>query len=211
MMEDNEEVDYDDAQIPIHAGFGAFDDDTAIDEPEADDAENEPTDELGHALCGEREDCESEKERLKFQQMIEDHRKLLYPGCEDGLKKLGTTLELLQWKATYGVSDKGFGELLKLLKKMLPKDNELPSTTYEAKQLVCPLGLEVQKIHACPDDYILYRGDYENLDACPVCGALHYKFRKDDPGDVEGEHPRKRVPAKVMWYSPIIPHLKRLF
>ena len=95
MMEDNEEVDYDDAQIPIHAGFGAFDDDTAMEEPEADAAENEPTDELGQALCGEREDYESEKERLKFQQMIEDHRKLLYPGCEDELKKLGTTLELL--------------------------------------------------------------------------------------------------------------------
>ena len=37
-------------------------------------------------------------ERLKFQKMLEDHRKLLYPGCENGLKKLGTTLELLQWK-----------------------------------------------------------------------------------------------------------------
>ena len=106
-------------------------------------------------LCGEREDCESEKERLKFQQMIEDHHKLLYPRYEDGLKKLGTTLELLQWKETYGVSDKEFGELLKLLKKMLHKDNELPSTTYEAKQLIFPLGLEVQKIHACPNDCIL--------------------------------------------------------
>ena len=94
---------------------------------------------------------------------------------------------------------------------MLPKDNELPTTTYEAKQLVCPLGLEVQKIYACPNDCILYRGEYENLDACPVCSALRYKIRKDDPGDVEGEHPRKSVPAKVMWYSPIIPCLKRLF
>ena len=124
---------------------------------------------------------------------------------------LWTTLELLQWKATYGVSDKEFGELLKLLKKMLPKDNELPSTTYELKQLVCPQGLEVKKIHACPNDCILYRGDYENLDACPVCGALRYKIRKDDPGDIEGERPQKRVPTKVMWYSPIIPHLKHLF
>ena len=61
-------------------------------------------------------------------------------------------------------------------KKMLPKYNILPSTTYEAKQLVFPLGLEVQKIHACPNDCILYRGDYENLDACPVCGALRYKI-----------------------------------
>jgi len=69
----------------------------------------------------------------------------------------------------------------------------------------------VQKIHACPNDCILYRGDYENLDACPVCGALRYKIRKDDPGDIEGERPRKRIPAKVMWYSPIIPRLKRLF
>ena len=102
-------------------------------------------------------DCESETERLKFQKMLEDHRKLLYPGCEDGLKKLGTTLELLQWKVINCVSDKGFGELLKLVKKILPKDNELPTTTYEAKQLVCPLGLEVQKIHACPTMHPLPR------------------------------------------------------
>ena len=67
---------------------------------------------------------------------------------------------------------------------MLPRDNELPTTTYEEKQLVCPLGLEVQKICACPNDCILYRGDYENLDACPACGALRYKIRKDDLGDV---------------------------
>jgi hypothetical protein len=61
-----------------------------------------------------REDCESENERMKFQQMLADHRKLLYPGCAYGLKKLAITLELLQWKATHGVSDKKFGELLKL-------------------------------------------------------------------------------------------------
>jgi hypothetical protein len=72
--------------------------------------------------------------------------------------------------------------------------------------------LEVQKIHAYPNDCILYLGDeYENLDACPICGALQYKIRRDDPSDVEGEHPRKRVPAKIMWYSPIIPCLKHLF
>jgi len=87
---------------------------------------------------------------------------------------------------------------------MLPRDNELPTTTYEAKQLVCPLGLEVQKICACPNDCILYRGQYENLDACPLCEALRYKIRRDDPGKVEGERrPKKRVPAKVTWYSPI--------
>jgi len=70
----------------------------------------------------------------------------------------------------------------------------------------------VQKIHACISDCILYRGkEYENLDKCPVCNALRYKIRRDDPGDVEGEPLRKRVPAKVMWYAPIIPRLKRMF
>ena len=56
------------------------------------------------------------------------------------------------------------------MKKKLPKDNELPDSTYAAKKVVCPLGLEVQKIHACPNDCILYRGAYEDLNACPVCG-----------------------------------------
>ena len=98
-----------------------------------------------------------------MERMLEDHKKLLYPNCEDDKKKLGTTLELLQWKAENGVLDKGFGKLLKIIKKMLPKDNELPDSTYKAKKVVCPLGLEVQKIHACPNDCILYRSEeYEN-------------------------------------------------
>jgi hypothetical protein len=70
----------------------------------------------------------------------------------------------------------------------------------------------VQKIHACINDCILYRGEeYEHLEAYAVCTALWYKIRRDDPGDVDGESPRKRVPTKVMWYAPIIPRLKRLF
>jgi hypothetical protein len=85
---------------------------------------------------------------------------------------------LLQWKAKNGVFNKGFRKLLKIIKKMLLKDDELPATTYKAEQVVCPLGLEVQKIHACPNNCILYRvEEYENLDACLVCGALWYKIR----------------------------------
>ena len=40
---------------------------------------------------------------------------------------------------------------------------------------------------------------------------MRYKISRDEHGDVEGERPRKKIPAKVMWYSPIIPRLKRLF
>jgi hypothetical protein len=110
--------------------------------------------------------------------MLEDHKKKLYPNCEDGNTKLSTTLELLQWKAETGLSDKGFEKLLKIIKKKLPKDNELPHSTYEAKKVLCPLGLEVQKIYACINDCILYHGEeYENLEVCLVCIALRYKIR----------------------------------
>jgi hypothetical protein len=62
---------------------------------------------------------------------------LLYPNYEEGYKKLGTTMELMQWKAKNGVFNKGFEKLLKIIKKMLPKDGELPATTHDAKQAVC--------------------------------------------------------------------------
>jgi hypothetical protein len=99
-----------------------------------------------------------------------------------------------------------------MIKSMLPMDNELPASMYKTKKVVCAPGLELQKIHACPNDCIVYHGEeYENLNACSVCSALRYKIRRDDPRDVEGECPRKRDPAKVMWYAPIIPQLKCLF
>ena len=102
---------------------------------------------------------------------------------------------------------------MNLIKKMLPKPNELPTTMYEAKKVVYPLGLKIQKIHACPNECILYHGnEYENLDECPVYKASRYKIRHDDPGDVEGEQrPRKKIYMKplveellVLWNKPIV-------
>jgi hypothetical protein len=39
-----------------------------------------------------------------------------------------------------------------LLKDMLPQGNAVTETVYEAKQIIRPLGLEVEKIHACKND-----------------------------------------------------------
>jgi hypothetical protein len=52
-------------------------------------------------------------------------------------------------KASNGWSDKDFIELLQFLNDLLPKANVLPQSTYQAKKIVCPLGMEVEKIHAC--------------------------------------------------------------
>jgi hypothetical protein len=94
---------------------------------------------------------------------------------------------LLQWKAETGLSDKGFEKLLKIMKKKLPKDNELHDSTYEAKKVLCPLGLEVHKIHACINNCILYRGDDgmsidQYLSQCDFPTAdITYKYRHGSP------------------------------
>ena len=105
-------------RIPNFAGnYGAFFDDTAMGESEEDTEGHIVEDDLGHEA---EEVCEIEKESRDLMRMLEDYRTLLYPDCKQGHKKLGTTLELLQWKASNGLSDKGFEELLKLIKKLTP-------------------------------------------------------------------------------------------
>ena len=187
MMEYGEEEEDDDNYVPPEYGDAAKreavedqeePDDVPNDTATGEAAENQeelddvPDDDLRRVIVDARTQCESQKEKLKFDCMLEDHKKGLYPNCEDGNTKLGTILELLQWKAENAVPDKGFEKLMKILKKKLPKDNELPDSTYAAKNIVCPLGLEVQKIHACPNDCILYRSAYGDLNACPVMRCI---------------------------------------
>lgn len=98
-----------------------------------------------------------------LEQMRKDAKTPLYRTCK--VSKLEANLRLLDAK---GLSDKGFEDLLHVVKNLLPIPNEIAETTYQAKLMICPLGLEVEKIHACPKDCILHRGQYENLDKCFV-------------------------------------------
>jgi hypothetical protein len=157
MMEDDDEEENDDdnyrSMFPEYA-------DTAMEDNEEEGQgeerlPDEPADDLGQVISDAQRGCDTEKERLQFEQMLQDHNKLLYPACEDGQKKLGSTLELLKWKAETSVSDSSFENLLVLMKKKLPRKNELPASMHKAKKFVFPLGLDVQKIHACPNNCIL--------------------------------------------------------
>jgi hypothetical protein len=142
--------------------------------------------------------------------MIKDSKKPLYHGCAAQYMRLFVMVKLFQLKASNGWSDYSFKEFFTLLKDMLPQGNAVPETVYEAKQIIYPLGLEVEKIHACKIDCILYRGpEYEDLEKCPICGLERFNRRKDS-GDDENcnRNRRKGGPKKVFWYFPIIPRLK---
>lgn len=91
--------DDDDNNISDWTQGGAFAD-TAMGEFEEEVAEEGPIDDLGQALRDAQKDCESVKKSKKFERMLEDHKTLLHPDCKQVHKKQGSTLELLQWKAT---------------------------------------------------------------------------------------------------------------
>jgi len=63
---------------------------------------------------------------------------------------------------------------------MLPEGNNLPNRNYEAKKILCPMGMEYRKIHACPNDCILYQNDFELLKSCLRCGLSRYKMKQKD-------------------------------
>ncbi|KAL6321186.1 hypothetical protein AAG906_015530 [Vitis piasezkii] len=115
---------------------------------------------------------------------------------------IGKTLQL---KSTSWLIDKGFSELLQLLGDMLPLNNEMPMSMYEAKKTFSALGMEYQNIHACPNDCILYRNQYKDAITCPTCGKSRWKINN------KGGKIKKGVPAKVLWYFPPIPRFKRMY
>ena len=110
-------------------------------------------------------------------------KKPLYDESKSYTKEftmLRAVLKLLMAKARYGPSDAEFDVFLSIVRDMLPKENKVLANTYYAKKLISLLTMGVEKIHACINHCILYRGDdYKDLDSCPKCGASRYKTNKD--------------------------------
>jgi hypothetical protein len=132
--------------------------------------------------------------------MRQDGKTPLYKNCP--MSKLEANIMFFEFKSTNGLSDKGFDQLLDIIRKLLPEDNELPENTYLAKQMICPIGLEVEKIHACSNDCTLYK----DLDKCPKCEAPRYKEGSSDEGTKT-----RGGSIKVVWYFPIAPWVHKLF
>jgi hypothetical protein len=106
---------------------------------------------------------------------------------------------------------------------MLPEGNQIAESVYEAKKIICPLGIEVEKIHACKNNCVLFCGNYADLDKCPKCGYDRYKRKNDggddnnaddenEPGEIRGKKKANRgAPVRVAWYFCIISWLRRWF
>ncbi|KAJ9535140.1 hypothetical protein OSB04_un001782 [Centaurea solstitialis] len=177
-----------------------------VDNNENNESNNTICDNLDEMLYDVDDDI-ADKHYEKFEQLFVDSEKPLYVGCEK-FTKLSAVLRLFNLKASNGWSDKSFRSLLEILHEMLPEDNELPVSLYQAKKLMCPMELEIKRIHACSNDCMLYRNADADLSECRICGTSRYKRNRMKENN--GGKQNNGSPSKMLWYLPIIPRLRRL-
>lgn len=154
-----------------------------------DNAYTEPT-------GGNRED--------EFKQALEYAETPLYPGCST-FTIMSAIVTLYKHKAANNLSDTGYDELLDIIRVMIPPNNSLPKGIYETKKLLKIFDLGYEKIHACANDCCLFRKENKDMNACPKCGTSRWKT------NAQSNVVREGVPAKVLWYFPIVPRFRRLF
>ncbi|XP_010681270.2 uncharacterized protein LOC104896251 [Beta vulgaris subsp. vulgaris] len=135
------------------------------------------------------------EEARKFYKLVEEGKQELYPGCKT-FSKLSFLIRLYLFKCLNGISNVAFGDLLELLREAFPMA-QFPKSFDESKNIVRNLGLDYKKIHACPNDCILYRKELEGDNICPKCETSRWKSDK--------------IPAKVLRYFPLKPRLQRLY
>ncbi|KAL5124450.1 hypothetical protein HKD37_02G004839 [Glycine soja] len=75
-----------------------------------------------------------------YETLQTDSKKPLYPGCNNSLTLLSTVLCLVNVKVRYGWSDKSFSSLLQVVHDMLPEENMLPKSYYQAKKILCSMA-----------------------------------------------------------------------
>lgn len=90
--------------------------------------------------------------------------------------------------------------LLDLLSDALRDGNLLPSY-YDSRKFLHQIRLGCESIHACKNDCVLFRKEYEKCDKCLECQEPSYKI--DDCKD-------KKIPHKILRYFPLTLRLQRL-
>ncbi len=143
-----------------------------------------------------------------FFKLMEEDRKELYPGCKEATM-VSFIVRLFQIKCMYGISNNAMEQILHLFCLLLPEGHCVPNTLDKVRKVVQDLGLDYQKIHACVNDCVLFRGGYDNMNRCPTCGESRWK--NIDSGELgEGSGiggVKKKVlrPRKILRYFPLIP------
>ncbi|XP_074302784.1 uncharacterized protein LOC141634768 [Silene latifolia] len=132
-----------------------------------------------------------------FESLLTDSEKPLYTGCKK-YTRLSSVLKLYNLKATHGLSDTGFTELLEVVKDMLPSDNVLPSKTYEPGNdidvYLAPLINDLKILwETGVEVYDAYRNESFNLRAMLFCTIQDYPVY----GNLSGYTVKGKAPCPI--------------
>ncbi|XP_039145533.1 uncharacterized protein LOC120282747 [Dioscorea cayenensis subsp. rotundata] len=145
----------------------------------------------------------------EFHELSNDGQQPLYEGCAN-YSKLSFILKLYHIKCLCGMSDKAMTMILELLHDAFPHI-KIPSSFYDAKKTITKLGLNYEKIHACPNNCMLYWGNEEDEDRqnFKICNTSRWKESKGGSDSLSnGNKARRKIPAKVVRYFPLRPRYK---
>nr|XP_033512423.1 uncharacterized protein LOC104097825 [Nicotiana tomentosiformis] len=139
----------------------------------------------------------------KFFKLLEEGKQELYPGCEN-FSKLSFTIRLYLLKSLHGLSNVAFSDLLELIKEAF-SFAQVPESFNKARNMIKDLGLHYKKIHACPNNCMLFWKENEKADNCSICGSSRWK----NGGPLTNAS--SKIPAKILRYFPLKPRLQRIF
>ncbi|XP_074356779.1 uncharacterized protein LOC141696552 [Apium graveolens] len=117
----------------------------------------------------DEDDDDFSSDSSDFINHVEAEHEPLYPGCEN-YSKMKALVKLFNLKVKHEMSDSCFSDVLLLIGYLLPDGNNIPSSFNEAKKTLCALGMGYEKIHACPNNCLLYRGQIDEDEA--TCGNV---------------------------------------
>jgi hypothetical protein len=133
-----------------------------------------------------------------LQNLLRESTESVYEGSTQN--RLQCSIILFTLCSLYSVPNTFLDALLTWIAgDLLPTSNCFPRSSYEVKTMLMKLGLKHRQIHCCPDGHVLYEGDNEALEDCPVC---------DEPRYIVGSN---NVPQRVVRYFDVIKHLLRMF
>ncbi|RYR58479.1 hypothetical protein Ahy_A05g024270 isoform H [Arachis hypogaea] len=147
----------------------------------------------------------------EFEELASHAELPLYEGCTR-YSRLSFLVKMYHIKCICGMTDKAMSMIFELLHDAF-EHAEIPSSFYEAKKTILKLGMNYEKIHACPNNCMLYWGEDKEKEMCKVCNKSRWKLDTKG-GEIQESNDgniRKKVPAKVLRYFPLKPRLQRLF
>ena len=89
--------------------------------------------------------------------------------------------------------------MLAMQNEILPIGNKLPNSYESTLGVIEPHLVQPVVYDVCPNDCVIFRGQYQSLLQCPRCGEKRYI----------SEH--SKTPARHFTYLPLKPRLQRMF